>query len=246
MFHNGKQVDIMGAPAWPCGSLTAVLKGKRRSRLGNVRRTPSSTTPFGEDEFGAWCTLAGRPRMRRRSPRSWLRARARQGSRRFSSSALYRSKPKATAAPTGTTFASPVGRRLPLPQVLSRAVAAVSRRVGHGTVGHPVQRHGALVYRLHEFLGSRPWIACAARIPEFNTYVPIHPSKTSPTQPPAELNTTTAIKPRERCRPPVRRADRVVAPVFDTRARALTACSVQLRPTSGCQSMAKAISVRLR
>ena len=38
----------------------------------------------------------------------------------------------------------PVGRRLPLPQVLSGAVAAASRRVGQGTVGDRVQRRGHL------------------------------------------------------------------------------------------------------
>jgi hypothetical protein len=36
----------------------------------------------------------------------------------------------------------------------------------------------------------------------------------------------------------------LVAPAPDARARALTACSVLLRPTSGCWSMAKAISVK--
>jgi hypothetical protein len=54
-----------------------------------VKVPPSSTTPFAEDEFGARCTLARRPRMR---PLVLERTVPKQA--------------KATAAPKGTTLAS--------------------------------------------------------------------------------------------------------------------------------------------
>ena len=134
MFHNGKQVDAaVSNPEGHAGGLK-MLKGKRRAqawysmfigrdlrravlggRQGKLREDweerlktpPISTTPFAEDELGAWCTLAGL------SPavcddglrRAGLRARTRPG---FTTLVLERATPKpakATAAPTGTTLA---------------------------------------------------------------------------------------------------------------------------------------------
>ena len=132
MFHNGKQVDAtVSNPEDHAGGLK-MLKGKRRAqawhsmfigrdyrravlagRQGKLREDweerlktpPSSTTPFAEDELGAWCTLAGL------SPESATTVSddlvAREDQTRLTRLVLERTAPKRVpeAAPTGTTLA---------------------------------------------------------------------------------------------------------------------------------------------
>src|SRR4051794_9572807 len=101
MFHMGKQVDpALTDPEGDTGGLK-MLGGKRRAQAWHsmfigwdyrraalagrpgklldgweerLKSPPRSTTPFAEDELGAWCTLAGlSSQKRRRSRRNWSR-----------------------------------------------------------------------------------------------------------------------------------------------------------------------------
>jgi hypothetical protein len=133
MFHMGKQVDAaVSDPGDHAGALK-MLKGKRRAQawysmfIGrDLRRTalaggqrtllegweerlkvpPTSTTPFAEDELGAWCTLAGLSPANAMTVFEVLAAREdRTG---LTTLVLERTVPKqaeAMAAPTGTTLA---------------------------------------------------------------------------------------------------------------------------------------------
>jgi hypothetical protein len=133
MFHNGKQVDAaVSDPDGHAGGLK-MLKGKRRAqawhsmfigrdfrravlagRQGKLREgweerlkiPPSSTTPFAEDELGAWCTLAGLSPENATTLSEELVARKDQTG--LTTLVFERTAPKqakATAAPTGTTLA---------------------------------------------------------------------------------------------------------------------------------------------
>ena len=133
MFHNGKQVDAaVRDPEGHAGGLK-MLKGKRRAQawcsmfIGrDLRRAvqagrqgkllegweerlkvpPSSTTPFAEDELGAWCALAGLSPENATTLSEELIAREDQTG--LTTLVLERTapkQPKATAAPTGTSLA---------------------------------------------------------------------------------------------------------------------------------------------
>jgi hypothetical protein len=133
MFHSGKQVDAaVSDPEGHAGGLK-MLKGKRRAqawrsmfigrdfrravqagRQGKLledweqrlKMPPRLTTPFAEDELGAWCTLAGLAPENATTLSEELVAREDQTG--LTGLVLERTAPKqakATAAPTGTTLA---------------------------------------------------------------------------------------------------------------------------------------------
>ncbi len=133
MFHMGKQVDAAVSDRESHAGGLKMLKGKRRAqawysmfigrdlpravqagRQGKLlegweerlKVPPSSTTPFAEDELGAWCTLAGLSPENATTVSEELVAREDQTG--ITTLVLERTTPKqakATAAPTGTTLA---------------------------------------------------------------------------------------------------------------------------------------------
>ncbi len=133
MFHMGKQIDAaLTDPEGHTGGLK-MLKGKRRAQAwhsmftgGDYRRAvlagrtgkllegweerlkvpPASTTPFAEDELGAWCALAGLSPQNATTVSEELIARPDQPG--IATIIIERAAPKPAktmTAPTGTSLA---------------------------------------------------------------------------------------------------------------------------------------------
>ncbi len=133
MFHNGKQVDAaVSEPESHAGGLR-MLKGKRRAQVWHssfigrdfrravlagrqgallegwqerLKTSPRPTTPFAEDELGAWCALAGlAPETATMVVEDLAGREDQRGLTTFVFERAAPKQAKAPAAPTGTSLA---------------------------------------------------------------------------------------------------------------------------------------------